>query len=163
MPDSLKSFRTVWKDSGQSGNMTDSLESFRTFCKVSGGSKMFCGESGKILDSQESCWTIWKVSNWSGQSGNFYNLEGFRTVRRVSKLSREFPNSLESVKVCWPESCDFLGLCSTHFVSRIWGQTSPCPLQWSALVFPTPLSFREACTHKSDHSTPKLMNIPWNE
>ena len=90
MPDSLKSFRTVWKDSRQSENMTDSLESFRTVCKVSGGSKKFRGESGKFPDSRESCWTIWKVSNWSGQSRNF------RTVWKVPKGSWTFPDSLES-------------------------------------------------------------------
>ena len=46
-PDSLESFRTVWKVSGQSGKFSDSLESFRTVWKVS-------RESGKFPDDLES-------------------------------------------------------------------------------------------------------------
>ena len=54
-PNSLKSFRTVWKVSGQSGKFLDSLENLQTVWKVS-------GQSGKFTDSLESFQTVWKVS-----------------------------------------------------------------------------------------------------
>ena len=86
-PDSLESFRTVWKVSGQSGKCPDSLESFRTVWKVS-------GQFGKIPDSLESFRTVWKNS---GQSGKFPDsLEKFRTVWNVSRESGKFPDDLES-------------------------------------------------------------------
>ena len=68
-PDSLESFRTVWKVSGQSGKCPDSLESFRTVWKVS-------GQFGKIPDSLESFRTVWKNS---GQSGKFPDRIHLRT------------------------------------------------------------------------------------
>ena len=70
----LKTVRTVWKLSGQSGNFPDSLETFRTVWKLS-------GQSGNFPDSPESVWTAWKMS---GQSGKYpHSLEN---VERVWKL-----------------------------------------------------------------------------
>ena len=54
-PESVESFRTVWKVSGQSGKLPDSLESFRTV-------EIVFGQSGKFLDSLEIFWVlVWKV------------------------------------------------------------------------------------------------------
>ena len=51
--DSLESFLTVWKVSGQSGEYLESLESFRKDWKVSGVWKVF-RQSGKFSDRLES-------------------------------------------------------------------------------------------------------------
>ena len=59
-PDSLESFRTIWKVSGQSRTFPDSLESFRTVWKVS-------EQSEKFLDSLENFRTVWKVFEQSGK------------------------------------------------------------------------------------------------
>ena len=66
MPHSLKSFWTVWKDSGHSGNMTDSLEVFGLFVKLLEGLESF-------VESSESFRTVLEVV---GRSGRFpTNLE----------------------------------------------------------------------------------------
>ena len=54
-PGCLKSLRTVWKVSRQSGNFLVSLENFQTVWKV-------FRRSGKFTDSLKSFKTVWTVS-----------------------------------------------------------------------------------------------------
>ena len=55
-PDSLDSFRTVWKVSGQSGKFPESLGFFLD-------NPEGFNQTEKFLDSLESLWTIGKVYN----------------------------------------------------------------------------------------------------
>ena len=73
-PDSLESFRTVWKVSRQLKKFLDSLESFRTVWKFSGKPGKFpdscvnvSGQSEKIPHSWKSCRSVWNVSEQSGK------------------------------------------------------------------------------------------------
>ena len=74
----MESFQTVWKVSGQSGNLPEGPESFQTDWKVSSWSRKFpdsfltvwkvSGQCKKCLDCLETLQTVWKVCK---QSGNF--------------------------------------------------------------------------------------------
>ena len=90
-PDSLESFRTVWKDSDKSRKFPDSLERF---------------------------WIVWKVSNKSGKFPD--SLESFRIVWKVSGQSGKFPDSLEydTVKRCCRGSYEVFLALLTHYVAK---------------------------------------------
>ena len=100
----MKSLQTVWKVSGQSGNLPDGPESFQTDWKVSSW-------SGKFPDSLEIFATVWKVS---GQYRKFPDcLESFQTVW---KLSRQ-------IFYCWQYCCNIHIL---HFCKKSFGTWRVC-------------------------------------
>ena len=96
----LESFRTVCKVSDQSGKFPDSLKSFRIVWKVSIPSESFwtvwkvSGQWRRFPNSLDSFPTIWRkkkiltVWNVSGQSEKFLkSLESFRIVYKDSRQS----------------------------------------------------------------------------
>ena len=75
-PDSLETFRTVWKLSRQSINCPETANCLRNIGKV----WLLFGKSGYYLESLVTVWTVWKKF---GQYGNCPDSQ---------KLSRESGN-----------------------------------------------------------------------
>ena len=90
----MESFQTVWKVSGQPGEVLNGQESFQTVLKVS-------GHYGKVPDSLESFRTVWKVSR---QSGKF--LAGqIRGQVSVCRVLNALPNNVENKVEAIMEPC----------------------------------------------------------
>ena len=114
-PEMFCTFRMIWKLSGWSGNFPDGLETFRMIWKWSGNVLYF-------PDDLKTFWMIWKLSGWFG---NFPDDKFFQKCIYVNVAKTIDPlfwcicreNNLRApsrkflrVKICHPESLDFLGL-----------------------------------------------------
>ena len=114
-PEMFCTFRMIWKLSGWSGNFPDGLETFRMIWKWSGNVLYF-------PDDLKTFWMIWKLSGWFGNfpDDKFFQKRIYVNVAKTIDplfwcICRE--NNLRApsrkflrVKICHPESLDFLGL-----------------------------------------------------
>ena len=126
------SFWTVWKYAGQSGKFPDRLESFRTVLKVFGQTGRFPTNLENIrialsrrfrtdLEKLEVCYNLDKITEvgrqQSLQKHLIYGIYVAKAVMHFWHIChrndlRDSSGKFLRVKVCRPESWDFLGLWS---------------------------------------------------
>ena len=101
----MESFRIVLKVFGQSEKFPDSWKSFRTVW-------IGCGQSGKFWDSPVIFWTgvRWYETIYAVLYMSWERFTHFWHTCRGKNL-RTSSGKFLRVKVCRPESWDFLGLC----------------------------------------------------